>query len=603
MAAVELPDPGHFADWLDGELARDIGVAMHPKVLRDIYMIMQSDRAEYLRIAAVLRKYRIFSEVRVEMERECAPDDDAPTPEEPSTGKTFIVISTAERKIADRAITQLVKRPDIYERAGMLVRITRSAPSRSRIVRHKGAVRIDLASVAQVRSLLADCIEWRKPSEKGLPVPAHPPVWACQDVHTRGQWPGIKPLIGVTDAPLLRDDGTVLSEPGYDEPTGLYLTERIRMENMAPNPSRDQAIACYAELAEVFQDFPLPNPHHLSACIAGILTPIARYAFEDCAPMFIVDANVRGAGKGLLTDVIALIASGHPMARMPETGDTEEDRKRITSIAMEGDRFVLLDNITKKLGNAALDAALTSTEWTDRLMGTQKMVSVPLLACWYVTGNNVQLRGDTARRALHIRLESNWERPEERQDFHHADLRKWVRRNRGRLLGAALTILQAYFVADCPQEKLVAWGSFQPWSDLVRQAIVWCDRPDPGLTRGGLTRAADTEASELESLIGAWESFCLAMEEHSLVAVKRFEGGLLGLSAQKMAALASSPTQVLAVVAEGVREALQATDRIDANKLGYKLRRFRERPAGNKRFVSRKHSGANYWCVQTLHRG
>src|SRR5262249_37745142 len=156
---------------------------------------------------------------------------------------------------------------------------------------------------------------------------------------------------------------------------------------------------------------------------------------------------------------------------------------------ISGDPMVLIDNVVGELGSASLDAALTSTTWSGRVLGKSEMTiaDTPLLAIWWATGNNVLLVADTARRVMHIRLNSNEERPEERSGFHHASLLEWVRQERPRLVRAALTVLRAYAVAGRPDMGLRPWGSFDGWSRLIRDALVWAGEPDPGQTRTELT--------------------------------------------------------------------------------------------------------------------
>ena len=95
---------------------------------------------------------------------------------------------------------------------------------------------------------------------------------------------------------------------------------------------------------------------------------------------------------------------------------------------------------------------LTATSWEDRLLGVNRIVRAPLYVTWFATGNNVAIAADTARRVCHIRLESPEERPENRSGFRHPDLLRWVGENRQRLLGAAITILRAYFCAGRPDQ-------------------------------------------------------------------------------------------------------------------------------------------------------
>jgi hypothetical protein len=85
--------------------------------------------------------------------------------------------------------------------------------------------------------------------------------------------------------------------------------------------------------------------------------------------------------------------------------DPDEMRKRITAIAIAGDRMVLLDNVEGAFGNDALDRALTTTRWKDRILGRSEEIDLPLLSSWYATGNNVSVASDTARRLIHIRLD------------------------------------------------------------------------------------------------------------------------------------------------------------------------------------------------------
>src|SRR5205085_1640494 len=109
-----------------------------------------------------------------------------------------------------------------------------------------------------------------------------------------------------------------------------------------------------------------------------------------------------------------------------------------------------LDNLAGAVGNDVLDAALTADWWKDRLLGGNRGFDGPLHVCWFATGNNVQLRADTARRVCHVRMETADERPETKAGFKYPDLRQHVRANRGPLLSAGLTILRGWVVGGRP---------------------------------------------------------------------------------------------------------------------------------------------------------
>jgi hypothetical protein len=182
-------------------------------------------------------------------------------------------------------------------------------------------------------------------------------------------------------------------------------------------------------------------------------------------------------------------------------------RKKITAIALAGDRMIHLDNLEGTFGNDTLDRALTATRWKDRILGKSQEVELPLIPVWYGTGNNVAVAADTTRRIIHIRLDVLDEKPEERTGFKHPELISWIRQHRPRLLTCAMTILRAYCNAGMPRQNLSAFGSFEGWSRLVREAVVWVGLPDPCATRTKLAEQSDTTVDALGQLMSAWRQF------------------------------------------------------------------------------------------------
>ena len=418
-----------------------------------------------------------------------------------------IIIGTDESRVIDEAIDALATRQNIYQRGGNLVHIVEGTEPPRGIARPKESPRIAPMRFARIRELLADAAVWLRPAGDDDVEQIHPPDWVVKAIDARGQWSGIRRLEAVVESPILRADGTILQDEGYDLHTGIVFRSQVAFPRIGNRPTKDEAVLAAKMLLEVVEDFPFGNDAHRAAWLASVLTPLARYAYHGTSPLYLFDANVRGCGKSLLTDATSIIIAGRPMARMSLPHDDDETRKRITALAVAGEPLILIDNLPAGgFGSPSLDAALTATSWSDRILGQTAMASaVPLYATWYATGNNVILVGDTARRVVHIRLESSEENPEARADFHHSDLLAWVHQERPRLTVAAVTILAAYCAAGRPDMQLSAWGSFEAWSDLVRQAVVWSELPDPGSTRTELTSQADREAVALRQLIAGWE--------------------------------------------------------------------------------------------------
>jgi hypothetical protein len=484
--------------------------------------------------------------------------------------RPVIEITTEEHDVNDQAVAALAQCEALYQRANQLVRIVRDTSPANKGIRREFAPRIEALPAAILRERLAEAARWIKLAEINdavMELPSRPPGWCVSAVQARGDWRGIRHLEAVLDYPVLRHDGTLLWRPGYDPDTGLLLELSPNLVRTPDNPTREDAIAARNVLLDVVSDFPFADVVHKSAWLAAVLTPAARFAFLGPAPLFLADSNVRGSGKGLLLDCIALIMTGQSFTVATYTNDEDELRKRITSIVLGGDRLVMLDNVAGKFGNAVLDAALTTTAWKDRLLGSNRMAEAPMYMTWFATGNNVMIASDTARRICHIRLESDCERPEERSGFKHPQLLAWVAENRPQLLAAALTILRAYIVAGRPDMRLRAWGSFEGWSSLVRNAVVWVGMPDPGETRIWLQEQSDIAAEGMTKLLNCLTE--LDPDGH-------------GLTAAKIVEIYKDKPGSVPACHEDLKDSLETLlDKVDSRSLGNRLRAFRRRVFGS----------------------
>lgn len=421
-----------------------------------------------------------------------------------------VFLGTDESRVADEAIGHLAADPDVYQRGGLLVRVT---PTKGILngIRRDGSNTIAALPLASLRERMTKFMTFTKVDRRRdaeIEVAAHPPAWLVQAAFSRGTWPdGIRPLTGLSDSPVLRPDGSVWQTRGYDAHTGVLYDPGVKFPPVATDATIDDADAAVEALKEVVCDFPFESDEHLASWVAGLLSPLARYAYDGPTPLFLNDANVRGAGKGLLAQAVGHIVLGREMPSSSFAPNPEEMTKKITAIALAGDRVVNLDNLEGDFGNAPLESAITSTRWKERVLGVSKEVEMPLLAVWYASGNNVQLKGDMPRRIIHARLDVLEQNPENRTGFKHPNLLRWVQKNRPRLLTQAITILTAFCNAGRPCQGLPSFGSFEAWSDLVRQAVVWAGLPDPYLTRLKLVEMSDRSAANLGQLVQAWKDY------------------------------------------------------------------------------------------------
>ena len=321
----------------------------------------------------------------------------------------------------------------------------------------------------------------------------------------RGQWP-FPALSGVITAPTLRPDGSVLEQPGYDAATGLYYDPHgVPFPPVPVDPDIFDTRIAIEALREVFVDFLYADPASFATVLAALLSLVGRPTIQGNVPLFGVTATTRGSGKSLLVDTLALLATGTRAPKWSPTRDEEEERKQLLTLALSGAALVCIDNCAAPLGSPPLALVLTAGVVQGRLLGTNTLATVPVQTVFFATGNNLQYRGDLARRVVPIHLDPQMERPEERRGFRHPQLLQWVAAERPRLLIAALTVLRAYGQASSPPQDLTPYGSFEAWSDTVRSAVVWAGEADPCCGRQDLEAASSPEHETHAALLAAWQ--------------------------------------------------------------------------------------------------
>ncbi|MCC6427956.1 MAG: bifunctional DNA primase/polymerase [Phycisphaerales bacterium] len=407
-------------------------------------------------------------------------------------------VDTDEHRVINEIEEAIQDEVDLYSRGQRLVRLVRQ---RAGLARGHPII-VDVAPPT-LREIITKHVVLERLTDEGLKL-VHPPAWSVLGLHSRASWKGVRELTGLSDAPFLRHDGTVCQAKGYDHSTGVLFEPHMEFPLVPEAPTKADANAAATEILDLVSDFPFGSEAGKSAFLAALLTVMARYGFEGPAPLFLFDANVRGAGKTLLCSVIGSISTGQPVPVTSYTKNQEELRKAITSTVMAAHRLVLLDNLEGTLGCATLDRALTSTRWRDRILGGNQMADLPMLTTFLASGNNTVLKADAPRRVVVIRLESSEERPETRSEFKRKNLLAYVRENRGRLVTAGLTVLRAYWHAGRPDQGLVNFGGFEGWSQTVRAAVVYAGLPDPLDTRAELHDSVDQTVESLRAVINAW---------------------------------------------------------------------------------------------------
>ncbi len=287
--------------------------------------------------------------------------------------------------------------------------------------------------------------------------------------------------------PMIRPDGTVLQTPGLDPQTGLLYKPDVNYPRVEDTLSPRHRLNHRDVLVQLGTHWPFLKPHHRSAWLAGLFTCIARPFIDGPCPLFVVDSDKPGTGKTRLVQITSRLAFGQDAAAISQPDDDYEMRKQITTILSIGDPLVLIDNVARPLGGPSLDAVLTSTQWSDRVLGTSVPITLPNKTTWWATGNNMALGADTLRRALRIQLSSSAIDPGHAFAVHHfGHSADWLATVRPQLLTAALALVRGYIVEGSHKIRRhdAPWHSFESWMAFIPGLFHWLDLADPLRARG-----------------------------------------------------------------------------------------------------------------------
>jgi putative DNA primase/helicase len=482
----------------------------------------------------------------------------------------------ALHRYADAA-EQIIAR-EVYTRGGKLVRIGTSPELQGftgsavrRDARQSVLVPISAEYMRRRLNELAEFQTFRRRESEWIAVDC--PKDLAGNILNSGEWPHFRPLTAIASAPFIRPDHTVCEASGYDAATGIFLAPNERFPRVPVRPTRDDAVRARQRLLDPFSDFPFENAESLAAFAAHVLTSAVRAALGT-TPVFLYTAPIAASGKTLLSSQAHAIAHGVAPAMRPWTDESEEIRKVLYATLLAGDAALTFDNVPAgvRVRSAVLCGFATAATYSDRKLGSSETTSLPNRCSVTLTGNNVTPSGDLARRSLVCRLDANAESPRGRE-FRIANLPAYVSEHRAKLLMAALTIVRAYTAAGLPDVGLKPLESFEGWTRLVRDPLVWIGMADP----------VDTQATETDDEIAPLRAAFTALESEGEFTARQ---------------LAEAANRIGNSDLRSVIEGAGCSDASDHVRIGYWLRANRGRVADGRKLANRSgHAGLTYWKV------
>jgi hypothetical protein len=293
--------------------------------------------------------------------------------------------------------------------------------------------------------------------------------------------------------------GVVVGTAGYHAASRTYLLGRDH------EPKRIDGVGEALEvlLEDWLGDFPFASGSDRTHALAGLLTPMLRAEIDGPVPLVMIEAPERRTGKTLLMELLTEVASGQTPNPAGWAHDDEERRKTWSMLVRRGEAVICVDNVTGRMDDDPLCRILTSGALMERLLGTQDAIDVPARGVWIATGNNALMSQDLIGRSIRVRLDSQTDTPEARQDFRHSDIKAWTRARLDLLRSAALELCEAWVRAGRPYSG-PRLGKFEAWSRVVGGVLEVAGVRGFLGNREEQAEAADPERGEWRALLELW---------------------------------------------------------------------------------------------------
>lgn len=413
------------------------------------------------------------------------------------------IVRGKDRETTDALLEVLRLAPNVYDFGAELV-----------VVEDNGKLMsLDEHSLRYYSAGLVQFWRWHKmPNSNPVEVLENPPKSVLQAVLALRSGRKLKELDAVISAPTFRPNGSVLDTLGYDAQTRLLLDTDELIYPVPDNPTRKEALEALDMVCSIFKTFPFVSPVDQAVHLCAVLTAAVRPVLST-APAFAYDAPVQGSGKTLLARCIGVLATGNDPDVWPHTSgrDDEETRKRLFTALRSGARVIVWDNVVGTFDSAAMASFLTSDRYRDRILGKSESSALPNRAMLVLTGNNLSLAGDMARRVLISRIDPQTDKPFARS--FDIDPLTYCKIHRQKMTAAALTLIRFYLSSGIERPSTGRMASFELWDDLVRQTAIYIGNElAPGefgdvMDQVLVSQTNDPEQEALGGLLHALESY------------------------------------------------------------------------------------------------
>jgi DNA primase len=381
--------------------------------------------------------------------------------------RAIIFKSVQERhqnKVVMDALRKHQEELNFFQRGELLVKV---------IANRDGLPEISTLNASALRALITNHLDFyreKQNSEGKLEiVPAKLNDNIVSNVlHSQDHW-SYRSLKYVSNVPTILDDGTIITETGYNAETETYYQFKNELNLDVPDTPTDDDVKNAVDIIKnrLLVDVLFEDKRAFANGVAFFLTPLLTAQLDGViTPIFLLEANKRSSGKTTLYEMCSLLAYGSVPSMTPYPSREEELEKSLLSSALADKPIIAFDNIKRKIDSAALAAFVTSSTYSGRIMRSNMIATCPKRSLVVMSANNPKFDEDMATRFCRISLSSQSSRPD-RRDYQFNNILDEIKENRSLYLSAFLTLIKTWIIAGKPIPKDAPKTRFRDWSNKI----------------------------------------------------------------------------------------------------------------------------------------
>lgn len=319
-----------------------------------------------------------------------------------------------------------------------------------------------------VKSMLSEMAHWR--IINGQRETGHVPADAARIITDPSWQCGLSEIKRRVEVPFMLSDGTVISDHGYHDESGIYLLPRSGdFIQVPPVPAivTDEHVAQAKQILEdVTEGFMFKDQASKSNLIAMTLTSPLRELFRSnpMVPMLTSTAPQSGSGKGTSIRVPLSTCGVGPysLSTTAYNPDENEFEKKLVGKLLKKSTYIFLDNIRANVSSSVMEQMLTAANYDGRTLGYSEVNSLSTLVLWVCTLQSTgAFNRDLTRRCVPVELVKNY-----RGKWKHKNIEAYLAEKRGEMIWATFVVARKW-LQDGGQKSEVRLDGYGGWTEVI----------------------------------------------------------------------------------------------------------------------------------------